>query len=572
VTGNVTLARQRDVAQLNLSARSRRLDLADTLPQLGASVPIRGGLEDVTVTVNGRGRTLRTLSRQTALSLETRGGGITLEDAQGVPISTFELAEASLKAGAGQRAGMTLDGSFRDVPLKLIVETARLETLATAVSQPWPLEVSLQGRQFNLSATGSVAQPFRARGFELTFDMTGPDPSGVDSLLNFAIPLRGEYRIRGRFTDDASHYRLTDLEATIGQSDIRGSIAILMDDVRPWVSAGLSSRVVNIEDLRPSEAADERAARVLPQYVIPVEALASTDLNFNFTAGQVSLHGNRLGNLAIRARNHGGVLVSSAQVTGLRTGARLTVEIQVNVNQNPPANRIALTARSVDYGQLLMDARMARSAQGRLDAEIDLAGPGASLRDFLNRAEGQVRVQGGSGSIQSRELELWTSGLMRAMLPEGLGRESTVRLNCIVGHIDVTGGVAKTDKLLVDTARVTIAGSGALNLGTERVDLLLSPNPRQARLVSFANPVRVTGTLTAPVVEVTKLPRLEFAATTGLLASLVNPAFLLLAFGDIGGGADNPCIAAIDRREAVAGAGRLPGEVLQRFRNLFFSR
>jgi uncharacterized protein involved in outer membrane biogenesis len=257
-------------------------------------------------------------------------------------------------------------------------------------------------------------------------------------------------------------------------------------------------------------------------------------------------------------------------VTRLRTGARLTIEIQVDVNQNPPANRIALTARNPNYGQLIMDARMARSAQGRLNAEIDLAGPGASLRDFLSRADGRVRVQGGAGSIQSRELELWTSGLMRTMLPEGFGRESPVQLNCIVGDIDVAGGVARTDKLLVDTSQVTIAGSGVLNLDTERVDLLLSPNPRQTRLVSFANPVRVTGTLGEPSIEVIRLPRLESAATSGLLASLVNPAFLLLAFGDIGGGADNPCIAAIDRREAVTGSARLPGGMLQRFRNLFF--
>ena len=144
-----------------------------------------------------------------------------------------------------------------------------------------------------------------------------------------------------------------------------------------------------------------------------------------------------------------------------------------------------------------------------------------------------------------------------------------VDLNCIVSRIDVVDGVAKTDKLLLDTRRLTIAGSGALDLNTERLDLLLSPNPKQASLVSLANPVRVTGTLTAPHVTVTKLPRRWTTATSGLLAGLVNPAFLLLAFSDIGSGNGNPCAVAIERRDSTPNVELQRRSILQRFRNLF---
>jgi hypothetical protein len=144
-----------------------------------------------------------------------------------------------------------------------------------------------------------------------------------------------------------------------------------------------------------------------------------------------------------------------------------------------------------------------------------------------------------------------------------------IDLNCIVSHIDVADGVAKTDKLLLDTRRLTIAGSGALDLGTERLDLLLSPNPKQASLVSLANPVRVTGTLAAPNVAVTKLPRRWTTATSGLLAGLVNPAFLLLAFSDIGSGNGNPCISAVEQRDSSPDVEFQRRGILQRFRNLF---
>ena len=91
-------------------------------------------------------------------------------------------------------------------------------------------------------------------------------------------------------------------------------------------------------------------------------------------------------------------------------------------------------------------------------------------------------------------------------------------------------GIAKTDKLLLDTSRLTVAGSGTLDLDSEELDLVLSPRPKQARLVSVANPVRVTGTLSDPNVAVTVLPRRR-TATRGLISGLVNPALLVFAFG-----------------------------------------
>jgi hypothetical protein len=123
-------------------------------------------------------------------------------------------------------------------------------------------------------------------------------------------------------------------------------------------------------------------------------------------------------------------------------------------------------------------------------------------------------------------------------------------VNCIVGRIDVEDGVAKTDKLLLDTSRLTIAGSGALDLDTEELDLLLSPNSKQPRLVGVANPVRVTGTLATPEVAVTVLPTRRRAAT-GLLAGLINPAFLIVTFSGIGSGGGNPCVAATEKLDST---------------------
>ena len=126
-----------------------------------------------------------------------------------------------------------------------------------------------------------------------------------------------------------------------------------------------------------------------------------------------------------------------------------------------------------------------------------------------------------------------------------------MEINCIAGRIDMEDGVAKTDRFLVDTTRLTIAGSGTMDLGTEKLDVLLAPRPKQARLVSAADPVRVTGTLTNPKVDVTVLPRGP-TDIGGLLAGLANPALLIFAFSDTGSGPGNPCTAALEGRVTAA--------------------
>jgi hypothetical protein len=125
--------------------------------------------------------------------------------------------------------------------------------------------------------------------------------------------------------------------------------------------------------------------------------------------------------------------------------------------------------------------------------------------------------------------------------------------NCIVAHIEVKEGQAEIEDLLLDTQRITIAASGILNLETEELDIMVAPRPKRASLVSLANPVRIQGTMAEPEVSVTRIPRGRRLAGAGLLAGLVNPAFLIFALSDTGTGEANPCGAAVERARETVG-------------------
>ncbi len=143
------------------------------------------------------------------------------------------------------------------------------------------------------------------------------------------------------------------------------------------------------------------------------------------------------------------------------------------------------------------------------------------------------------------------------MLSPRWQRENVTEMNCAVAHIELKQGLAELADFILDTRRITVAGSGKLNLKTEALDLVLAPRPKRSSLVSLANPVAITGTLATPRVSVARLPSRRRLLRTGLLAGLVNPVFLLTAFSDLGTGGANSCAAAIERATRAAGADRV---------------
>ena len=139
------------------------------------------------------------------------------------------------------------------------------------------------------------------------------------------------------------------------------------------------------------------------------------------------------------------------------------------------------------------------------------------------------------------------------MLSSRWRRENVTATNCLVAHIKLGEGQAKIEDLLLDTQRITIAASGILNLESETLDVIVASRPKRPSLMSLANPVRIRGTLAQPSVSVTRIPRPRQVALAGLLAGLINPAFLVLALSDTGTGWANPCNGAVERVRKLTG-------------------
>ena len=117
-----------------------------------------------------------------------------------------------------------------------------------------------------LSATGSLPQPFDFHFVDATFDAEGADLKDMYFLAGITLPDTGAYRLSGKLARRGMHFLYSDLLATSGQSDMRGTLSIEISGERPKLDADLHSQLLRMADLgaRAAGRMSESEAAKLP--------------------------------------------------------------------------------------------------------------------------------------------------------------------------------------------------------------------------------------------------------------------------------------------------------------------
>ncbi|MBX3508312.1 MAG: AsmA family protein [Parvibaculum sp.] len=172
--------------------------------------------------------------------------------------------------------------------------------------------------------------------------------------------------------------------------------------------------------------------------------------------------------------------------------------IKLALNADARGN-IALDADAVnfDLGRLLTDLDLTTMLTANADFGARLKGQGKSLNAIASSLNGQTNLLIGQGTINSRAFAIVSDDLARVLIPSGESGD-TAKLVCAISRFDFAGGVGKASALALETDTLITTGTGSVDLGKERIDLLFKPKPKKASLVSLAFPVRLSGPLTSP--------------------------------------------------------------------------
>ena len=150
----------------------------------------------------------------------------------------------------------------------------------------------------------------------------------------------------------------------------------------------------------------------------------------------------------------------------------------------------------------------------------------------------------------TKYLDLLSMDLSTKVIPLWGRNKKADEINCAVVQFDIKNGVAVSKAFVFDSQIGILSAKGDTNLGTERVNFLLNPRPKDFSLVNLSTKMRVTGTLMDSKVTLDTLSLLKRGAEEVLGALVLGPLGLLAPFVRLGAYEKHPCdIQGIEQLE-----------------------
>ncbi len=403
------------------------------------------------------------LSGKVALkSVTLNGADILVEiNKNGVGNWVFDTSSAKPASAPSSGGGMSLQGipAVEMHDLKLAYRDGN--TGKTTKAEFDDVAIAPKGNGVHATVAGAVNDT----SVDFTSDVS---QAGDDIALDNAILSVGSTSITGHI--DVS---------LAGTPSIKGALSSDAFDLTPFASSGRSS--------------GSKAGPLFSRDPLPLDQLSAVNADLTISVGTLTYGKVALKDFVAPIKLHDGVLTVPTHV------AYRGAPINATISGNGVQHRLGIDAKAnaLDIGKLFADLDVTKMLVAKADIGVKLTGRGGSLHAIAASAAGQTNLVVGQGTINSKMFAIVSNDLAKAVVPTG-GSGDTARLSCALSRFDFQGGVGTSKALAVETDSLITTGSGTVNLGTEKIDLLLKPKPKNASIASLAFPIRVSGPLTAP--------------------------------------------------------------------------
>ncbi len=523
---DLALESSEGVSVLGASAQLRGFNYGRFLHRFDATYGVSGST-DVELSITSRGRTLHELRDQLDARLAAKPGMMGISKASGEKLAAVTMADVSLEARPGRPLLLSVHGDVESVPLSLTMTTVPLRQWLDAPRQ-WPLRIVIRGPDLLLEAVGELGSRNERGSSNFRVSFSGTTLKSLAPLLRVSLPDEGPYEFSGDVTVHEQAMTLSDFRGRVGASDVAGRLHVSFKDSRPGLTGALVSQLIQLDLPKPgvneslSEVAvttlqsveeeavefidpleqtrsnaSEKRVLLIPDVAIPIETIHRSDVDLHWAVKRFLASPLELDNLTVVLTIKNGVL-TMGPVSTTYAGGDATAHLHVDSTRTTPRIHFEVSAHSLDYGRLLRAFQVVDQVEGNTDLTLLLDGVGSSLRGILAHANGSLEIAGGPGRLPTRYVDLWAANLITAMFSQAWRKERVTQYHCAVGYFEISNGEMQSDVILVHAPKYTIAAAGSLTLGSEELDLVLTPAPQNMAFVSVAVPVRVTGPLARP--------------------------------------------------------------------------
>lgn len=425
-----------------------------------------------------------------------------------------------------------------------------------------------------ISAKGTIKDVTALAGIDLVTQIDSENLAGLSRLTGTEIPSMGPLRLSGALRGGGNDWQVVDLRASLAGSDLAGEGALVLGR-RPHVTAKLHSTTLALADFttpaaRPGERLEPKPAarpggdgRLFSAEPLPLSALRQVDADLSLQVSRLVVGPSPLTDVTLKANLRSGSL-TVAPLHALLAGGVLDGEAAVNAALARPTVSLRLTGRQIDAGRVVKDSGVDLLSGGRADLRLALAGSGLSVREVMASATGEAVLSLGEGRIHNRAID-WAGGDLMIQTLGALNplakSDDTTQMSCAVARFTIKGGIATADRgIAVETAKVDVVGAGTVNLGTEAIDIGVTPRARDGLGLSLggqlAGVTRLGGTLARPSLAIDEIGTVRTAASMGAAVATGGLSLLGELLYDKVTADDFPCRTALAARAPAKVGGK----------------
>ncbi len=476
-----------------------------------------------------------------------RDGHVKIDDA--VRKLHFTGTISSEENRSGGRSAFTLNGDGTLNTNKFTADVSGGPLINVDASKPYNFDADIHAGATHAVVAGAITQPFHLDRFTARVNVNGPSLSELYFLTGLVLPSTPAYHLTMAVERNGTYYRLVDINAELGNSDLRGNLTVETSQKIPLLAGKLSSSKLLLADLGPLVHGGKEAPAskyLLPDSPIHTERLRQTNAEVDYNAISVLSRDFPLTSLDTHISVQNGVLNLKPLAFGFTQG-KLSGSIRIDARKETPTTTVDARITDIRAENFIKTAD--KPITGVLEARAVLTGTGKSVHAAASNAGGTFTAVVPKGGMR-HSLAEWTGvDVLPALGLSLAGDNSNTNLRCAVASFSAKNGVMASQSFVIDTDPVRVDGAGHINLADETLSLQLQGKPKSFQLVRLRAPITLTGPWAHPVVGLKAGPAL---AQGGIAAALgfLNPLASVLAFIDPGLAKDANCGPLLQQAKA----------------------
>jgi len=396
----------------------------------------------------------------------------------------------------------------------------------------------------SIAFDGGITDVLALSSINIRLKASGKELAAIGPLVGSDLPKIGPFDVRGHLIGSAKLLLLKEFSAIVDKSDFKG-LAKIEFRKRPKITVRLESSVIDFtpfmrmaqKDKQELDKEDKHERRLFPEDPLPFDALKRVDADIDVKARNIHVRDAQLefGHLTLILEDSN-LSIEKLEATYKQT--KISGNLHLD-SGSPPQVATKFLVQNFDLGNLLKEAGVSDQVRAVVDIAAHGKSRGDSVHSLMADLDGSIGAVMGKGFL-TKYLDLLSMNLSQMVIPIWGSHKKAGEINCAVVQFDIKKGVATSQAFVFDSQIGVLSAEGDINLGTEQVNFLLDPKPKNPSLINLATKLRVSGTLLKPKVR----PDMASLATKGakFLGTLaLGPIGLLAPFVHLGAHKKHPC-------------------------------